>query len=84
MNPTGKLPKSVDFGLDPQPENQEFTYLIFGDPQPYTQAEVDFFPKGIVVKIEVIKNVPFGLSLGTLVGNDLALFNPHIKAVKKA
>lgn len=84
VDPTGKLPKSVDFGLVPQQENQEFTALIFGDPQPYTQAEVDFFAKGIVAEVEGIKNVPFGLSLGDLVGNDLALFNPYIKAVKKA
>jgi 3',5'-cyclic AMP phosphodiesterase CpdA len=84
VDPSGKLPKSVDFGLVPQQENQKFTALIFGDPQPYTQAEVDFFAKGIVSEVEGIKNVPFGLSLGDLVGNDLALFNPYIKAVKKA
>lgn len=84
VDATGKLPKSVDFGLIPQEENQEFTALIFGDPQPYTQEEVDFFAKGIVSEVEGIKNVPFGLSLGDLVGNDLALFNPYIQAIKKA
>ena len=84
VDPTGKLPKSVNFGLIPQQENDAFTALIFGDPQPYTQAEVDFFAKGIVAEVAGIKNVPFGLSLGDLVGNDLALFNPYIKAVKAA
>jgi hypothetical protein len=84
VEPSGKLPKSVDFGLVSQKENQEFTALIFGDPQPYNQAEVDFFAKGIVAEVEGIKNVSFGLSMGDLVGNDLALFNPYIKAVKKA
>jgi hypothetical protein len=84
VDATGKLPKSVDFGLIPQEENQEFTALIFGDQQPYTQEEVDFFAKGIASEVEGIKNVPFGLSLGDLVGNDLARFNPYIKAIKKA
>ncbi|MBC7748988.1 MAG: calcineurin-like phosphoesterase C-terminal domain-containing protein [Methylotenera sp.] len=84
VDPTGKLPKSVNFGLIPQQENDAFTALIFGDPQPYTQAEVDFFAKGIVAEVAGIKNVPFGLSLGDLVGNDLTLFNPYIKAVKAA
>ena len=84
VDPTGKLPKSVNFGLIPQQENDAFTALIFGDPQPYTQAEVDFFAKGIVAEVAGIKNVPFGLSLGDLVGNDLALFNPYLKAVKAA
>lgn len=84
VEPTGKIPKSIDFGLIPSEEKEEFTALIFGDPQPYTQEEVDFFAKGIVSEVENIENVPFGLSLGDLVGNDLDLFNPYIHAVKKA
>lgn len=80
---TGKLPKSVDFALIPSEENQEFTALIFGDPQPYTQKEVDYFAEGIVAEVEGIENIPFGLSLGDLVGDDLNLFNPYIRAVKR-
>lgn len=82
VNPTGKLPKSVDFGLVSQKENNEFTALIFGDPQPYTQQEVDYFAQGIVSELENTKGVNFGLSLGDLVGDDLSLFNPYIKATK--
>ncbi|MCC9168426.1 calcineurin-like phosphoesterase C-terminal domain-containing protein [Pontibacter harenae] len=81
--PTGKLPKSVDFALMPTEDKEEFTALIFGDPQPYTKEEVDFFARGIVSEVEGIKDVPFGLSLGDLVGNNLNLFNPYIEAVKK-
>lgn len=80
---TGKLPNSVDFALIPSEEKENFTALIFGDPQPYTQEEVDYFAEGIVAEVEGIENVPFGLSLGDLVGNDLDLFNPYIKAVKR-
>ena len=83
VEPTGKLSKSVNFALVPSEEKEEFSALIFGDPQPYTQEEVEFFARGIVSEVEGIENVPFGLSLGDLVGNDLALFNPYIKAVKK-
>ncbi len=82
VEPTGKLPKSVDFSLISSEEKEDFTALIFGDPQPYTQQEVDYFADGIVAEVEGIENVPFGLSLGDLVGNDLDLFNPYIKAVK--
>lgn len=81
--PTGKLPESVDFGLIPQKETADFTALVFGDPQPYTLEEVDFFTRGIVSEVEGIKNIPFGLSMGDLVGNDLSLFNPYIQSVKK-
>ena len=82
--PTGKLPKSVDFALQATEEKDEFTALIFGDPQPYTQQQIDYFTRDIVSEVEGIDNVPFGLSLGDLVGNDLDLFKPYIQAVKKA
>ena len=81
--PTGELPKLVNFGLYASQESDDFTALIFGDPQPYNLEEVDYFYRGVVTEVEGIKNVPFGLSLGDLVGNDLSLFNPYIQAVKK-
>lgn len=81
ISPTGKLPKSVDFALLSSTEPEEFTALIFGDPQPYTQEEVDFFAKGVVAEVAGIQDVAFGLSLGDLVGNDLDLFNPYIDAI---
>lgn len=83
VEPTGKLPTLVNFGLLPFEGNDEFTALIFGDPQPYTHQEVEQFAKGIVAEVEGIKNVPFGLSLGDLVGNDLNLFNSYKDVVKK-
>jgi len=83
VEPTGRLLKSVDFALTPSEEKEEYTALIFGDPQPYTKEEVDFFARGVVSEVEGIKDVPFGLSLGDLVGNDLSLFSPYIAAVQK-
>ena len=80
---TGKLPKSVNFGLIKTEETTKFTALVFGDPQAYTLEEIEYFKRGIVSEVEAIKNVPFGLSLGDLVGDDLSLFNPYIDAVKE-
>lgn len=82
-DPTGKLPKSVDFALIAYNEPSTFTSLIFGDPQAYTLDEVDYFAKGIVAELEGVKNIGFGLSLGDLVGDDLVLHSPYIKAVSK-
>lgn len=79
--PTGTLPQSVDFGLIPSEEPSDFTALIFGDPQPYTLQEIAFFAKGIVTEVKGIQGMAFGLSLGDLVGDDLTLHNPYIKAV---
>ncbi len=83
VEPTGKLPKSLNFALKPVENNDNFKVLLFGDPQPYTREEVDFFARGIVKEVEGIEDVQFGLSLGDLVGDDLDLFSPYIEAVKR-
>lgn len=81
--PTGAIPKSVDFPLTKNNNEEEFRALIFGDPQPYTQQEVDFFYQGIVEELIGIEGISFGLSLGDLVGDDLSLHPPYISAVSK-
>lgn len=83
VEPTGKLPKSVDFGLIQSEEPDTFTSLIFGDPQAYTLEEIDFFSQGIVSELKGVENIAFGLSLGDLVGDDLVLHSPYIKAVSE-
>ncbi|WPP49601.1 calcineurin-like phosphoesterase family protein [Catalinimonas niigatensis] len=83
VEPTGKLPKSVDFALLPAEESENFTGLFFGDPQPYTREEVAFFDKDVVEEVVGIENIPFGLSLGDLVGDDLDLFHPYNEAISR-
>ena len=81
--PTGELSEWVNFPLTPEKEENDFTALIFGDPQPYTEEEVRHFSRGIVEEVTGIRNVRFGLSLGDLVGDDLNLHSPYIDAVNK-
>src|SRR5690606_35357173 len=49
--PTGKLPRQLNFGLSATDDTDEFTSLIFGDPQPYNLQEVDYFARGIVSEL---------------------------------
>lgn len=84
FEPTKPLPKSVDFGLIPQKETEEFTAFIFGDPQPYTLEEMDYFKR--VVVDEVKNNVNgelFGISLGDIVGDDLSLHQAYKSVMKE-
>lgn len=84
FEPSGKLPKSLDFGLIPQNENPQFTSLLFGDPQAYDMQQISYFEQGVVQ--DVIQNkegVSFGISLGDLVGDDLNLHLPYKKAIQK-
>jgi len=81
VEPTGNLPKSVDFGLLPSTDNKQFTALIFGDPQPYTLDEIQYFKKGIVSEVENIQGIAFGAALGDLVGDRPDFFPLYKEAV---
>ncbi len=41
--PTGKLPNSIDFPLYKYNEPEKFTAIVFGDPQPYSIQDLDYF-----------------------------------------
>jgi hypothetical protein len=61
--PTGALPSSVNFPLLPDSTPDTFKILVFGDPQPYSEKEVDYFYRGIVSEVAGNKEVSFGISL---------------------
>lgn len=84
VKPTGKLPKELNFSLQKQAETDNFDILVFGDPQPYTEKELDYFRRGIVNEVKNnTKNAVFGISLGDLVGDNLNLQKPYAEVMKE-
>ncbi|MCW9708680.1 calcineurin-like phosphoesterase family protein [Fodinibius salsisoli] len=83
VEPTGTLPKAINFPLIETEQKDEFQALIFGDPQPYTRQEVDYFDRDIVSELHDATEYDFGISLGDLVGDDLDLFQPYSESVAK-
>lgn len=73
VNPTGKLPRSIDFALYRYDEPEVFTAIIFGDPQPYSMEDIDSFTRKIVEDVKKRENTLFGISLGDIVGDNLDL-----------
>jgi len=73
--PTGALPPSIDFALHRQAEPERFRVLVLADPQPYSAEQLDFFARDILPELAG-SDAAFGVSLGDLVGDDLALFEP--------
>lgn len=71
--PTGKLPKSIDFPLYKQDETDDFTAIIFGDPQTGSMADMDYFTRKIIDDVEKTDKTLFGISLGDIVGDRLDL-----------
>lgn len=84
VKPTGDLPKSVDFPLYFQKDKENFKAFVFGDPQPYSLEEIDFFHKDIIKDLKVTDEYQFGISLGDIAGDNLTLHQPYIDAVADA
>ncbi len=83
VSPTAKLPKRIDFPLHAVSEPDNYTALIFGDPQPYDSTELGYFEKAVVSEVENIKGVTLGISLGDIVGDNLDLHIPYLEAMKR-
>ena len=71
--PTGELLRSIDFALHQYNEPENFTAIVFGDPQPYSMDDLDYFTRKIVEDVEKSHNTLFGISLGDIVGDNLDL-----------
>ncbi|MBN8246042.1 MAG: calcineurin-like phosphoesterase family protein [Verrucomicrobia bacterium] len=81
LAPTGPLPASVDFPLRRQREPETFQALFFGDTQPRDVREVDYFKHDIVEELIGQTNASFGVTLGDIVFDNLAVMEPHNAAV---
>ncbi|MFQ3669013.1 MAG: calcineurin-like phosphoesterase C-terminal domain-containing protein [Fimbriimonadaceae bacterium] len=77
VSPTGPLPPSVDFALRPQRESHRFRMVMFGDPQPRNQTEIDYIAHDVVeqvVRDAAAVDAKFGISLGDIMFDVLTLF----------
>ena len=80
VTPTGELPKSIDFGLIPQAEPDQFQALLFGDPQPRNQEEVDYIAHDVVEDL-IGTQASLGVTLGDIVFDDLDMFEPQARVI---
>src|SRR5262249_16210012 len=72
IDPTGQLPASLDFPLIRQPEPRKFDVILFTDPQPESQAELDFVRDDAVVPL-IGSRAAFGITTGDILFDDLAM-----------
>lgn len=82
VSPTGKLPKSINFALYKYDEPENFSAILFGDPQPYSMDDVDYFTRKIVQNVKTKENTLFGISLGDIVGDNLTLHTPYKESMR--
>lgn len=80
VDPTGPLPKQIDFPLYPQKESPEFDVVFFGDPQPRDQKEIDYIAHDVVEGL-IGSDAAFGVTLGDILFDDLSLFESMNRTV---
>jgi len=73
IEPTGPLPASVDFALTRVDEPTAFDVVVFTDPQPESQAEVDFIRDDVVCGL-IGSTAAFGITTGDIMFDDLSLY----------
>jgi len=74
VSPTGELPASIDFALARQDEPEAFECILFTDPQPESDVEVDFIREDVVDALTGTK-ARFGLTAGDIMFDDLSLYD---------
>jgi hypothetical protein len=72
--PTGPQPAAVDFALTRQDEPKAFEVVLFTDPQPESDAEVDFIREDVVNALAGT-HAKFGITAGDIMFDDLSLYD---------
>lgn len=82
VEPTGKLPKMIDFPLIKDTLKDSFDVLVFADTQPLSATEVDFVRDDVIAELVGIKTA-FGVTLGDIMFDNLDLFARQNQVIAK-
>jgi len=80
IEPTGPLPEAVNFPLHPAEKKTSFTALAFADPQAGTHEELRFVRDDVVDEV-LGTDAMFGITVGDVVADNLALYPRHSRIV---
>lgn len=87
VEPTGGLPLSIDFALQPQREERKFRMVLFGDPQPRNQTEIDYMAHDVMEQVarDIAKSdCKFGISLGDIMFDALNFYESQNRTIATA
>lgn len=80
LEPTGPLPDGIDFALQRRNEPSRFDVLLLTDPQPESQAELDFVRDDVIAQAALAR-AAFGITLGDVMFDDLSMYDRHNRIV---
>ena len=79
--PTGAIPESIDFPLYRSEEAENFQMLLFGDPQPRNNQEVDYISHDVIEQLIGDESATFGVTLGDIAFDKLETFETLNQAI---
>jgi hypothetical protein len=77
VEPTGTLPKSIDFPLVRQPQSQDFEVLLFADTQAADSKELGYVRQVLLSAVRGT-NAAFAIHHGDAMADDLTLFPQYL------
>jgi len=78
--PTGPLPEAINFPLYEQGVGSDFTAVAFADPQAADDEQLRFVRDDVVNEL-IGTDAAFGITVGDVVNDDLALYPRHNRIV---
>ncbi|MEX2600792.1 MAG: calcineurin-like phosphoesterase family protein [Balneolaceae bacterium] len=76
VEPSGPLPRPLNFTLIPSEKKESFTAFVFGDPQPRDHRELSFFRDDIVSELTG-RDADMALVLGDIMFDDLSMYERY-------
>ncbi len=76
IEPTGSLPEPVDFPLLPAEVQNQFDAVAFADTQTTTDEELSYLRDDVIAEL-IGSSALFGLTVGDVVNDNLALYERH-------
>ena len=73
IDPTGPLPDEINFPLVQRDESDTFEALLFTDPQPQTDRELDFIRDDVISEL-IDTEAAFGMTMGDILFDDMSMF----------
>jgi len=74
ISPTGKLPKKLNFPLYKDAEAENFSAIIFGDPQSQNDTEIGYLRDDVITEM-IGTDAKFMLVLGDIVYDNLKIYD---------
>ena len=82
IEPTGPLPAEINFPLFSSTIGEDYTVIVFGDPQPSSDKEIGYIRDDIVAELSGTKAV-CGIALGDNVFDDLSLYDYYLDIISR-